>query len=158
MTGYPEGCWVETPYPLTEEQAHGPRESWPWLPGWVSGVCGPDEWLITVQVPGLAELEDGTPAPEGTPEEEAFYPGCFRDASPDALRSSSENSLPSSSPGSSPSSPPNSPPNGSPDSRPDSSPDSLPDSLRGNPPNCSPDSLPNSLPKSLGDGVGEEAK
>ena len=81
MTGYPEGSWVETPYPLTEEQAHGPRDSWPWLPGWVSEVCGPDEWLITVQVPELAVLEDGTPAPEGTPEEEAFYPGCFRDSS-----------------------------------------------------------------------------
>ena len=37
--------------------------------------------LITVQVPELAELEDGTPAPEGTPEEEAFYPGCFRESS-----------------------------------------------------------------------------
>jgi hypothetical protein len=24
--------------------------------------------------------EDGTPAPEGTAEEEAFYPGCFRDS------------------------------------------------------------------------------
>ena len=42
---------------------------------------GPDEWLITVQVPELAVLEDGTPAPEGTPEDEAFYPGCFRDSS-----------------------------------------------------------------------------
>ena len=74
MSGrYPEGSWVETPYPLTEEQAHGPRDSWPWLPGWVSEVCGPDEWLITVQVPELAVLEDGTPAPEGTPEEEAFF-------------------------------------------------------------------------------------
>jgi hypothetical protein len=81
MTGYAEGSWVEIPYPLTEEQAHGPRESWPWLPGWVSEICGPDEWLITVQVPELAQLEDGTPAPEGTPEEEAFYPGCFRESS-----------------------------------------------------------------------------
>ena len=25
----------------------------------MSEVCGPDEWLITVQVPELAELEDG---------------------------------------------------------------------------------------------------
>jgi hypothetical protein len=64
MTEYPEGSWVQTPYPLTEEQAQGPRESWPWLPGWVSEVCGPDEWLITVQVPELAELEDGTPHPK----------------------------------------------------------------------------------------------
>ena len=63
MTEYPEGSWVETPHPLTEEQAHGPRDSWPWLRGWVSEVCGPDEWLITVQVPELAVLEDGTRHP-----------------------------------------------------------------------------------------------
>jgi hypothetical protein len=91
MTDYPEGSWVETPYPLTEEQAHGPRDSWPWLPGWVSEVCGPDEWLITVQVPELAVLEDGTPAPEGTPEDEAFYPGCFRGPLGDPSRNRNRN-------------------------------------------------------------------
>ena len=50
-------------------------------PGWVSAVCGSDEWQIVVQSPELAELEDGTPAPEGTPEQEAYYPAVFRDAS-----------------------------------------------------------------------------
>jgi len=78
---YPEGTWVQTRFPLTAEQEAGPRESWPWVPGWVGEVCGPDEWAIVLQAPELAQLEDGTPAPEGTPEEEAFYPGCFRDAS-----------------------------------------------------------------------------
>ena len=29
----------------------------------------------------LAELEDGTRAPEGTPDEQLYYPSCFRDAS-----------------------------------------------------------------------------
>ena len=80
---YPEGTWVETRYPSAPGDivASGPRESWPWLPGWVSAVCGPDEWQIVVQVPELAQLEDGTPAPEGTPEGDAFYPAVFRDAS-----------------------------------------------------------------------------
>ncbi len=82
MTGqYPEGTRVETRFPLTPEQSAGPREAWPWVRGWVCEVCGPDEWAITVQTPELARLEDGSPAPAGTPEEEAFYPGCFRDAS-----------------------------------------------------------------------------
>jgi hypothetical protein len=78
---YTEGAWVETRFPLTIEQDAGPRESWPWVRGWVSEVCGPDEWQITVQTPELAQLEDGTPAPEGTPEEEAYYPAVFREAS-----------------------------------------------------------------------------
>jgi hypothetical protein len=71
---------VETRYPLTVEQARGPRDSWPWLPGWVAEVCGPDEWFIVVQARELAVLEDGTP-PMDTPDEELFYPGCFRESS-----------------------------------------------------------------------------
>jgi hypothetical protein len=78
---YPEGTWVETKFPLTVDQNVGPRESWPWVRGWVSTVCGRDEWQITVQAPELARLADGTPAPEGTPEEEAYYPAVYRDAS-----------------------------------------------------------------------------
>jgi hypothetical protein len=80
MTEYPEGSWVQTPYPLTPGQEHD-RESWPWLRGWVSGVCGPDEWQIVIQHPELAQLEDGSPAPAGTPADQAFYPVCFRDSS-----------------------------------------------------------------------------
>ena len=49
-----------------------------------SGVIfysGPDEWQVCVQHPALAELEDGSPAPDGTPEDEAYYPCVFWDAS-----------------------------------------------------------------------------
>ena len=68
-------------YPLTPGQEKGDRSAWPWLPGWVASQCGPDEWEICVQVPELARLEDGSPAPGGTPEDEAFFPCCYRDSS-----------------------------------------------------------------------------
>jgi hypothetical protein len=37
---------VQVRYPLTREQEHADRAGWPWLPGWVVSVCGPDEWEI----------------------------------------------------------------------------------------------------------------
>ena len=43
--------------------------------------CGPDEWLVTIEDRRVAELEDGTPAPAGTPDEQLLFPMCFRDAS-----------------------------------------------------------------------------
>ena len=48
MTGpvLPEDSWVQVRYPLTREQEHADRAGWPWLPGWVVSVCGPDEWEI----------------------------------------------------------------------------------------------------------------
>ena len=39
-----EDSWVEVRYPLTGEQEHRDRPAWPWLPGWVVSICGPDEW------------------------------------------------------------------------------------------------------------------
>jgi hypothetical protein len=58
-----------------------PRETWPWMPGVIENQCGPDEWLVTVCARELAQLEDGTPAPDGTPGEDMFFPQCFRDSS-----------------------------------------------------------------------------
>jgi hypothetical protein len=48
MTGpvLPEDSWVQVRYPLTREQEHADRAGWPWLPGWMVSVCGPDEWEI----------------------------------------------------------------------------------------------------------------
>jgi hypothetical protein len=66
-----EDSWVEVRYPLTSEQEHGDRAAWPWLPGWVVSVCGPDEWEICVQASELARQHEG----------ETVYPVCFRDAS-----------------------------------------------------------------------------
>ena len=43
--------------------------------------CGPDEWRVCVEARELAMLDDGSPAPTGTADEDLFYPCCFRDAS-----------------------------------------------------------------------------
>jgi hypothetical protein len=73
MTGpvFPEDSWMQVRYPLTSEYEHADRAGWPWLPGWVVSVCGPDEWEICVQAPELATWHDG----------EDWYPTCFRDSS-----------------------------------------------------------------------------
>ena len=68
---FPEDSWVEVRYPLTSEQEHADRAAWPWLTGWVVSQCGPDEWEICVQAPGLARQLEG----------ETVYPVCFWDAS-----------------------------------------------------------------------------
>lgn len=76
---YPEDTHVEVRYPLTKEQKDGPRADWPWLPGTVTEVCGPDEWQIAVEHPGVAITEKGGP---WTPENgDPWYPLCFRDSS-----------------------------------------------------------------------------
>ena len=69
---FPDDSEVEVRYPLTAEQEHDDRESWPWLPGRIEQQCGPDEWQICVQAPELA-----VPDADG----EATYPLCFREAS-----------------------------------------------------------------------------
>jgi hypothetical protein len=69
--GFPEDSWVEVRYPLTIEQEHGDRASWPWLPGWVVAECGAGEWEICVQAPEVAREHQG----------ETVYPVCFWDAS-----------------------------------------------------------------------------
>ena len=89
---FPDDSPVEVRYPVdgtptktsagtTVYISDVPRESWPWLPGVIEQQCGPDEWQVTVLARELAELEDGTRAPEGTPDEQLYYPSCFRDAS-----------------------------------------------------------------------------
>ena len=78
---FPDGAAVETPFPLTPEQKDGPRDAWPWLPAVVLHQCGPDEWRVLVDARELATLDDGSPAPDGTPDSELCYPAVFRDAS-----------------------------------------------------------------------------
>jgi hypothetical protein len=36
---------------------------------------------VIVEEPSLAELTDGSPAPEGTPAEDLHFPDCYRDSS-----------------------------------------------------------------------------
>lgn len=57
------------------------RATWPWLEGTVEQQCGPDEWLITIEDRRLAVLDDGSPAPEGTADEDLLFPQCYRDSS-----------------------------------------------------------------------------
>jgi hypothetical protein len=64
----------------TTEEELGDRATWPWLPGTVLQRVGPDEFQIVVEVPELATLEDGSLAPEATPDDDLWYPVCFRDA------------------------------------------------------------------------------
>lgn len=85
MTGdggrFPAGSPVLTRFPLTPEQAAGNRGEWPWVPATVLSRCGPDEWDLVIEVPELATLEDGTPAPPGTDWADLCFPACFRDSS-----------------------------------------------------------------------------
>ena len=72
---------VEVRYPRNKQEEQGDRSAWPWLPGSILGQCGPAEWHVCVEARELATLDDGSPAPDGTADEDLFQPCCFRDAS-----------------------------------------------------------------------------
>jgi len=76
-TELPEGLSQEEQL----ERMKADRETWPWLGGEIVGQCGPDEWEVAVYDERLAQLEDGSPAPAGTPGEDLRYPTCYRDSS-----------------------------------------------------------------------------
>ena len=78
---FPEGSRVEVRYPRDEQEEQGDRVGWPWLPGLILSQCGPDEWYVCVEARELAMLDDGSPAPDATADEDLFYPCCFRDGS-----------------------------------------------------------------------------
>lgn len=80
VMSYQVGTQVEVKFPLAADSS-GNRAEWPWLPGWIAEVCGPDEWLVVVQDPALGLMESGSVPPPGTPEEDLLYPACFRDSS-----------------------------------------------------------------------------
>jgi hypothetical protein len=77
---FPDESDVLVRYPAPGMTAETPRETWPWLPGVIENQCGPDEWLVTVYAPEVACTEDGSPVPDGTPEEDTWHPQCFRSA------------------------------------------------------------------------------
>jgi hypothetical protein len=78
---FPDDSDVMVRYPAAGMTASTPREAWAWMPGVVEHQCGPDEWMVTVYAREVAELEDGSPAPDGTPGEDLWFPQCFRDSS-----------------------------------------------------------------------------
>ena len=77
---FPEDSAVLVRYPRTRQEGVGDRSEWPWLPGLILSQCGPDKWHVCVEASELAALDDGGPAPDGTADEDLFYPCCFRDA------------------------------------------------------------------------------
>jgi hypothetical protein len=76
--GFADDTPVMVRYPCADQ---GPRDEWPWMPATIVDRCGPDEWRVVVEVRHLATLEDGSPAPDGTPDYDLWFPVCFRDAS-----------------------------------------------------------------------------
>jgi hypothetical protein len=84
---YEEDQEVMVKFPLTQSQSDGDRASWPWVSGWITEVCGPDEWQVCVQDYSLALTEDGQVPLPGTPEEDLLFPCCFRDSSEIRTRS-----------------------------------------------------------------------
>lgn len=78
---FPDDSAVLVRYPAPGMTAETPRETWPWLPGIIEVQGAPDEWCVTVTDRRLATLEDmRTPAPPGTPDEDMWFPQCFRSA------------------------------------------------------------------------------
>jgi len=77
---FPDGAAVQARYPDPARRLSGDRDAWPWLDATVERQCGPDEWLVIIEDRRLAELEDGTPAPAGTPDEHLLFPMCFRES------------------------------------------------------------------------------
>jgi hypothetical protein len=78
---FPDESRVEVRYPRTQQEEHGDRAAWPWLPGSIIQQCGPDEWQVCVEDRGVAVLGDGRPAPRNTASRNLYYPLCFRDSS-----------------------------------------------------------------------------
>ena len=78
---FPDDSLVEVPYPRDKREEQGERSAWPWLPGSILSQCAPDEWHVCVEARELAVLDDRSPAPAGTADEDLFFPCCFRDAS-----------------------------------------------------------------------------
>jgi hypothetical protein len=78
---FPDESPVLIRYPLDGPRSVSDRAEWPWLPGTIEQQCRPDEWLVTIEDRRLAELDDASPAPEGTPDEDLLFPQCHRDSS-----------------------------------------------------------------------------
>jgi hypothetical protein len=73
---FPDDAAVLVRYPVESRQPASDRQAWPWLAGIIEQQRGPDEWLVTIEDRRVAELEDGTPAPEGTSEGDLLFPQC----------------------------------------------------------------------------------
>lgn len=83
---YPDDNTVLVRFPRTRAEQQADREQWPWLAGVVEQRVGADEWQVCVEDMAVAELEDGTAAPPDAPDEDLYWPLCYRDRSEVRLR------------------------------------------------------------------------
>jgi hypothetical protein len=68
---FPDESDVEVRHPLTRHHAKTDRTGWPWVPGYIAGQCGPDEWDVVVTGAAPSGYDsDGEP----------LFPMVFRDA------------------------------------------------------------------------------
>ena len=68
---FPDGLAVLTPFPITDEEIAGGRDSWPWVTATVNAQVGDDEWELVITAEEAVTDDDGTP----------YYPVVFRDSS-----------------------------------------------------------------------------
>jgi hypothetical protein len=87
---FPDGMEVWVRFPATTAEEKGPREDWPWLTGVIIQRCGPDEWQVQAMAREVATTADGNPAPVNAPDDELWFPLCFRDASEIRLQEGGE--------------------------------------------------------------------
>jgi hypothetical protein len=92
---FPDGSAAETRFPVTPSPKRQPgqsedehaaalradMETWPWLAATIGHQCGPDEWEVVIEDRRVAQLDDGTLAPEGTPDDDLLFPVAWRDSS-----------------------------------------------------------------------------
>lgn len=71
---FPDDSAVFVRYPVTDTQAHGDRNDWPWLHGIIVGQSETNEWYVFVVDHRVATDVD-------LDKDEATYPLCWRDAS-----------------------------------------------------------------------------
>src|SRR5690349_1161465 len=77
---FPDNSVVLARYPLDSRRPASDRPVWPLLPGTIEQQGGPDEWLVTIEDWRVAELEDGSAAPEGMLDGDLLFPQCYRTA------------------------------------------------------------------------------
>jgi hypothetical protein len=78
---FPDDSAVLARYPVGGRRPASDREAWPWLAGTIEQQCGPDEWLVTMEDRRVARLEDRSPAPAGTPDDDLLFLQCYRRSS-----------------------------------------------------------------------------
>ena len=68
---FPDDSEVLVRFPLDPAPEGRPRDTWPWVSGYVAGQCGPNEWDIVV---------DGSHPTDWTAAGQPLYPAVYRDA------------------------------------------------------------------------------